>query len=117
MIFAGECFYGITGIKHIRHIQFNKRERRLQIIDNLHDTQHSLSNLKGFFVLHTPLNATFSNSYNLLHIGNIQIRAEDGNKCAINDSITSPNYGTTQHSMRTVANFIDKICVTILLPQ
>jgi uncharacterized heparinase superfamily protein len=117
LIFAGECFYGITGIKHIRQIQFNKQKRQIHINDNLHDTQQSRSNLKGFFVLHTPLNSIFSDSHNSLHLGKAKVRTEDGKEWAISDSLTSPNYGATQLSKRAVVNFIDKISVTIILPE
>lgn len=117
LVFAGECFYGITGIKHIRQIQFNKQKRQIQINDNLHDTQQSRSNLKGFFILHTPLNATFSDSHNTLHLGKAKVSTDAGKEWAISDSLTSPSYGVKQLSKRAVVNFIDKICVTILLPQ
>ncbi|RKZ71449.1 MAG: hypothetical protein DRR19_32570, partial [Candidatus Parabeggiatoa sp. nov. 1] len=117
VIFTGEHYYGVTGIKHIREIRFDKQEQQITIKDSLYDTLHQLRNLKGFFVLHTPPYAILSGVNNLLSINNTQIRAENGQKWLIENSLYSTHYGATQLSKRAVMGFIDNICVIISIPK
>ena len=113
LIFTGKHYYGITGIKHIREIYFDKRKQQIHIEDSLHGQQ---KNLKGFFVLHTPLNnTTLSDDHDTLHIGSTRIHA--GQEWVIENSLYSTHYGATQLSKRAVISFIDKISVRITFSQ
>ena len=114
LIFMGEHYYGLTGIKHVREIMFDKQKQQIHIKDSLHD-KHGRQNLKGFFVLHTPLNATLSDE--TVHIDSAQIHAVNGQEWIIENSLYSTHYGAKQDSKRAVISFIDKISVTINFPQ
>ncbi len=116
LIFTGEHYYGITGIKHVREILFDKRKQQIYIKDSLHD-KRGRQDLKGFFVLHTPPNVPLFNKHDTLQIGDAQIRAKNSQDWKIENSLYSAHYGATQRSKRAVIRFFDKSVVIITFSQ